>query len=460
MNESKKNQIDETLIPENKMGVMPVNKLLISMSLPMMISMLVQALYNIVDSIFVARLSEDALTAVSLAFPVQSLMIAAAAGTGVGINALLSRNLGEKNYKDANATARNGILLFFLTSLLFAVFGLIGSRFFFETQTDIPYILDAGTDYLTIVCIISLGIFGQVLFERLLQSTGKTIYSMITQGVGAIVNIILDPIMIFGLFGFPRMEVAGAALATVTGQLIAMLLGLYFNIAKNKEISINLKGFRPSFHIIKRIYSVGIPSIIMQSIASVMTFGLNQILMAFTSTATAVFGVYFKLQSFIFMPVFGLNNGLVPIVAYNLGAKKNDRMLKSIKLGIAYAVGLMCIGMLIFQFFPHQLLMFFDASDAMLEIGVVALRTISLSFLFAGFCIISTSVFQALGNGLWSMLISIIRQLLVLLPVAFFLSKTGQLHLVWLAFPIAECVSVLLCAFFLRRIFRSALADE
>lgn len=460
-NEKKNTQ--ETAAPENKMGVMPVSRLLISMSLPIMVSMLVQALYNVVDSIFVARLNEDALTAVSLAFPVQNLMIAAATGTGVGINALLSRHLGEKKFKDANVTAVNGMFLYALTYLLFALFGLFFSRFFFAAQTkDLANgmrIADYGSSYLVIVCTVSFGVFGQVLFERLLQATGKSIYSMFTQGLGAIINIILDPIMIFGLFGFPRMEVAGAALATVIGQVAAMLLGLYFNIKKNKEISVSLKGFRPSWHVIKRIYSVGIPSIIMQSIASVMTFGLNQILMAFSSTATAVFGIYFKLQSFVFMPVFGLNNGMVPIVAYNLGAKKRNRMIKTIKLSMVYAVCLMLIGMVILQLFPKELLLMFDASEDMLSIGITALRYISFSFLFAGFCVISTSVFQAIGNGIWSMIISIARQLIVLLPVAYLLSKTGQLNLVWLAFPIAESVALLLCAFFLYRAYKTVLTD-
>lgn len=449
----------EEKVQENKMGVMPVNKLLISMSLPMMISMLVQALYNIVDSVFVAQLSEDALNAVSLAFPVQNLMIAAATGTGVGVNALLSRSLGEKNFKTANKTAVNGIFIYLLTYFIFAVFGLTASRYFFSVQTNIGTIVDYGHSYLLIVCTLSFGIFGEILFERLLQSTGKTIYTMFTQGVGAIVNIILDPIMIFGLFGFPHMEVAGAALATVIGQIIAMLLGLYFNLRKNHEISLSLKGFRPDGKIIKRIYSVGVPSIIMQSIASIMTFGMNQILMSFTATATAVFGVYFKLQSFIFMPVFGLNNGMIPIVAYNLGAQKKDRMKKTIVLSIIYAVSLMLIGTLIFQFFPRQLLLLFKASDSMLSIGTVALRYISLSFVLAGFCIVSTSVFQAIGNGVWSMIISIVRQLVVLLPVAFLLSQTGRLDLVWLAFPIAECASVLMASLLLRHVHKTILSE-
>lgn len=451
------NQSKNSAPTENKMGIMPVNKLLLSMSVPIMASMLIQALYNVVDSIFVARISEDALTAVSLAFPVQNLMIAVSVGTGVGVNALLSRNLGEKNFKGANQAAVNGIFLFFLGFLAFLVFGLTLPRFFFRSQTDIPAIIDYGCSYLSIVCTFSFGLFGQVIFERLLQSTGKTIYSMITQGLGAIINIILDPILIFGLLGFPALGVAGAAIATVIGQIAAMLLGLYLNIKKNKEISINMKGFKPSGKIIKQIYSVGVPSIIMQSIASVMTFGLNKILMGFTATAAAVFGVYFKLQSFIFMPIFGLNNGMVPIIAYNYGAKKTDRLKRTYTLSVVYAVSIMFIGIIILQFFPKQLLLLFDASESMLEIGAAALRIICLSYLFAGFCIISTSLFQALGRGFISMVISIVRQLLVLLPVAYLLSKTGNLNLVWLAFPIAECFALIMCIYYVRRIYKTVL---
>ncbi len=444
---------------ENIMGTMPINRLLISMSFPIMLSMLVQALYNIVDSIFVSRISENALTAVSLAFPIQNLMIAVAVGTGVGVNALLSRSLGEKNMKEVNRASVNGIFLFFLSATLFAILGLTASRLFFQTQTNIPEILNYGTTYLTIVSTLSFGVFGQIIFERLLQSTGKSFYSMITQATGAIVNIILDPILIFGLLGFPRMEVAGAAVATVIGQFCSLGMGLILNLKVNKEISISLKGFRPNVSTIKQIYKVGIPSVIMQSIASVMTYGLNQILMTFTETAVAVFGVYFKLQSFVFMPVFGLNNGMVPIIAYNLGANKKPRMIKTIKLSILYALGLMFIGMMIMQLFPGQLLAIFDASEAMMAIGTTALRIISLNFLLAGFCIIVTSVFQAIGNGLISMYISITRQLVVLLPAAYLLSKLGNVNYVWFAFPIAELASFGLCLGFLIHIYRTVLKD-
>ena len=446
--------MENTATQENKMGVMPIPKLLITMSLPIVLSMLVQALYNIVDSIFVAQINENALTAVSLAFPVQNLMISISAGTGVGINALLSRNLGEKKYEDANLAARNGIFLAIVSSIIMALIGIFGSRPFFLMQTKDPQIVSYGTQYMTIITVVSIGIFMQITFERLLQATGRTIYTMITQGLGAIINIILDPILIFGLFGFPRMEVAGAALATVTGQVIAVFLSLYYNIKKNPEININMKGFRPNKRVISCIYQVGIPSIIMQSIGSVMVFGMNKILLLFSSTAAAVFGVYFKLQSFIFMPIFGLNNGMIPIIAYNYGSKQKKRILSTIKLSVGVAVFIMCIGLFLFQTFPAQLLNFFDASEHMLEIGVPALRIISLSFIFAGYCIIIGSVFQALGNGMYSLVVSAARQLLVILPVAYLFAMFFGLHMVWWAIPIAEIVSVLLSMLLFRRIKR------
>lgn len=442
-------------LQENKMGVMPVPKLLVGMSLPMMISMLVQALYNIVDSMFVAKLSEDALTAVSLAFPIQALMISIASGTGVGINALLSRSLGEKDSKSADQAAKNGLFLTIISCIIFAVLGALGSRLFFTLQTDNPVIVKYGTQYMSIITIFCAGIFLQITFERLMQSTGKTFYNMITQGLGAIINIILDPIMIFGLFGFPRLEVAGAAVATITGQAVAVFLSIYFNHAKNKEINISLRGFRPHGRTILLIYKVGLPSIVMQSIGSVMTFGMNRILLMFSSTAAAVFGVYFKLQSFIFMPIFGLNNGLIPIIAYNYGARKKERIIETTKLSMAISISLMLIGLAIFQFSaPFLLKNLFAASDHMLSIGVPALRIISISFPAAGFCIIAGSVFQALGNGVYSLIVSAVRQLAVLLPVAFLFAVTFGLSTVWWAFPIAECFSLALSAILLKRIYR------
>ena len=440
---------------ENKMGVMPIPKLLISMSLPMIMSMLVQALYNVVDSMFVAQLNENALTAVSLAFPIQNLMIAVAAGTGVGINALLSKSLGEKKFETANTIAKNGILLGILSSLVFAILGLLGSRLFFEIQTKDAQIIEYGTQYMSVITIVSFGIFLQITFERLLQSTGKTIFNMITQGMGAIINIILDPILIFGWFGLPSMGVTGAAVATVIGQIFAALLGLFFNYKFNKEIHVSFKGFKPCKETIGNIYKIGVPSIIMQSIGSLTTFGINNILLMFSSTAATVFGVYFKLQSFVFMPVFGLTNGMIPIVAYNYGAQNKKRIYQTIKLSTIIAVGIMLVGVVIFQTFPKTLLGLFEASEHMLEIGVPALRTISLSFVFAGFCIVSSCVFQALGNGVYSMLLSIARQIVIILPVAFTFAKLFGLNMVWYAYPIAEVVSVIMCIFMLKHIIKT-----
>lgn len=445
--------MSDTVRTENKMGVMPIPKLLITMSLPMIASMLVQALYNIVDSMFVAQLNEEALTAVSLAFPVQNLMIAVASGTGVGINSLLSRNLGEKRYDAANNAAKNGLFLGFISFVIFALVGGLSANAFFAIQTDDTLIATYGAQYMRIITTLSLGVFLQVTGERLLQSTGKTIYSMITQGTGAIINIILDPIMIFGLFGFPRLEVVGAALATVIGQVVAACLALYFNMTKNKEINFNMRSFRPSGNVIANIYQVGVPSIIMMSIGSVMTFGMNKILLMFSSTAAAVFGVYFKLQSFIFMPVFGWNNGMIPIIAYNYGARNRKRIMQTIKVSICTAVGIMLVGLALFQLIPGSMLGLFDASENMLKIGMPALRIISLSFIFAGFCIIASSVFQALGNGVYSLIVSVARQLLVILPVAFIFAKLFGLHMVWWAIPIAEIVSVILSALLLKRIY-------
>lgn len=442
-------------LKENKMGIMPINKLIISMSIPMMVSMLIQALYNIVDGIYVSRLGENALTAVSLAFPVQNLMIAVGTGTGVGINSLLSRSLGEKNKDRVDKTAINGIFLIFLSAILFFLFGIFFVRKFFDSQTNIKEIVEYGNDYLSIVTMFSFMAMGQITFGRLLQSTGKTMYSMISQAFGAIVNIILDPIMIFGYFGFPRLEVAGAAIATVIGQAMAMTLAIILNITLNKEITFRLKGFRPDGEIIKKIYIVGIPTIIMISIGSFMIFSLNRILLSFTPTATAVFGAYFKLQGFIFMPIFGLNNGLVPIISYNYGARKKHRIIKTIKLSIIYAVSIMFVGFAIFQLFPGKLLLLFNASPDMMGIGVPALRIISLSFVFAGFCIVSSSIFQGLGSGIPSMIVSVARQLAALLPLAYLLSGIGGLSAVWWAFPLAETVAVILIGIFLKYFYNN-----
>ncbi len=432
------------------MGVLPVNKLLVSMSVPIMLSMLVQALYNIVDSVFVSRLSENALNAVGLAFPVQNLMIAVATGTGVGINALLSKSLGEKKFERANLTASNGVFLGVCSAAVFALLGTLFSRTFFLVQTDVAEIVDGGAAYIQVCTVCSFGLFIAISIERLLQATGRTVYSMITQMVGAVINIIFDPIFIFG-FG---MGVVGAAWATVLGQVAGAALGVWFNARRNPEITLSFRRFRPSGDIIRRIYSVGIPSIIMASIGSVMTFGLNKILIGFTTTATAVLGVYFKLQSFVFMPIFGLNNGMVPIVAYNFGARKPERMVKTVKLSVLYAVGIMVLGFAAFQLLPGPLLSIFEASDYMLSIGETALGVISFHFLLAGFSIVASSTFQALGHGVLSLVISLVRQLVVLLPAAWLLSLSGRLELVWWAFPLAELFSAALCAVFLRYVYR------
>ena len=438
---------------ENKMGTMPVKRLLVTMSLPMIISMLVQALYNIVDSVFVSMINQAALTAVSMAFPIQNLLIAVSAGTCVGVNALLSRSLGERNAKNANLAAVNGLFLAFVSFLFFALFGIFGARFFFESQTDNPVIIEYGIQYLQIVCIFSFGLFGEMMFERILQSTGQTFYCMITQGTGAIINIILDPILIFGLLGIPAMGIRGAAAATVFGQIVAMVLAAMLNHAKNKDVRISFKGFSPHKRTISIIYQVGVPSIIMQSISSVMTFGLNKILISFSETAVAVFGVYFKLQSFIFMPIFGLNNGMIPIIAYNYGARNKKRIMETVRLSIGIAVGIMLIGLAVFQLMTPQLLMLFQADADMLSIGVPALRIISLSFLFAGYCIIVGSVFQAMGNGVYSLIISVARQLVCILPLAYFFAQVFGLHAVWYSIPLAEITSVVLSSILFRKIY-------
>ena len=441
----------KTVLTENKMGVMPVGKLLADMAIPMMISMMVQALYNIVDSIFVARISENALTAVSLAFPLQSLCIAFGGGTAVGMNALLSRSLGEKKQDVVDRSVNTGVFLFLCTYLVFAMIGIFLARPFFMAQTDVAEIVENGIVYTQICLGCSLGIFMQFCFEKLLQSTGRTKLSMITQIIGAVTNIILDPILIFGLLGAPKMGVAGAAVATVAGQILAAFVALLMNVKRNPEIHFRRKLIRFDKEIAAEIYRVGLPSIIMQSIGSIMTFGMNKILIAFTTTATAVFGAYFKLQSFIFMPIFGLNNAMVPIISYNYGAAKANRVRKTVVLTICTAVCIMGVGMLAFETIPHVLLSFFDASENMLAIGVPALRIIGTHFLLAGFCIIAGSVCQAIGNPVYSLITSVARQLVVLLPAAWLLAQTGRLELVWLAFPIAELMSLLLSAIFLKK---------
>ena len=445
---------------ENKMGVQPVVRLLAGMAIPMKISMLVQALYNVVDSVFVSRISENAFNAVGLAFPLQNLMIAVGAGTAVGINALLSRSLGEKKQDMADRAAGTGIFLSLCSAVVFALIGIFLSRPFFMAQAKtVPEIVEMGTAYTRICLGLSVGLFCQFCFERLLQSTGRTMLSMVTQLIGAVINIILDPVFIFGLCGMPKMGVTGAAVATVLGQFVGALLAILLNLKYNPDIRIRLRLIRWDKPVVREIYRVGVPSIVMQSIGSVMTFGMNKILFVFTPTATAVFGAYFKIQSFIFMPVFGLNNGILPIISYNYGAARMDRVKRTVRLTICTAVCIMTVGFAVFQLAPATLLTLFDASAEMTAIGVPALRIISISFLLAGFCIIAGSVCQAIGNPLYSMMVSICRQLVVLLPAAWLLAQSGRLELVWWSFPIAEIASFTLSAIFLRRTMRAAEED-
>ena len=439
---------------ENKMGTMPEGRLLANMAIPMMFSMLLQALYNVVDSYFVSRVSQDAFNALSLAFPLQSLIIALGGGTGLGVNALVARALGEKDSETADRTANTGVVLFALCAAAFAVLGFTVSGPFFRAQTNVPGIVEAGTVYCTICLGFSVGIFFQFCFERLLQATGRTKLSMITQVTGAVINIIMDPILIFGYFGFPAMGVKGAAIATVLGQIISAFIGLYINVKMNPDIHLRLSEMRWRGDIAREVYKIGFPSILMQSVSSLLVFCLNQILLTFSTVATAVYGAYFKLQSFIFMPIFGLNNGMVPIISYNYGARRPDRVRKTIRLSVGAAMSIMTVGLLLFELFPTRLLSVFNASGEMLAQGIPALRIIATHFVLAGFCIIAGSVCQAIGNPMHSLYISICRQMLALLPAAYLLSLTRRLELVWLAFPIAELVSVALSAYYLRRTLR------
>ena len=441
-------------LAENKMGVMPVGKLLTNMAVPIILSMLVQALYNVVDSVYVSQISESAVTALSLAFPVQNLQIGFATGIGVGVNSLLSKSLGEKNQEAANRAAGNGIVLMLIVSAAFMLFGIFGVRPYFEMQSQVAETVEGGIAYTRICCLFTLGVFMQVLGERLLQATGRTVYSMIAQGSGAVANIILDPIFIHGWFGIPAMGVAGAAVATVIGQWIGMFVGLYFNEKHNPEVQFGRRYAKLEWKTVRSILTVGIPSVIMNGIGSIMNFGMNQILQGFTETATSVFGIYFKLQSFFFMPLFGINNATISIIAYNYGARKPERITKTLKLAASGALALMTLGLLAFQFVPDVLLGLFNPSDVFLEIGRACLRTISWSFPVAAVCISLGASFQALGNGMYSTITSLCRQLMVLLPVAYLMSLTGNVNMVWLSYPIAEVVSGSLTVFFFTRIYR------
>ena len=441
--------------PENKMGTMPINKLIINMSLPLITSMFVQAFYNIVDSLFVARINEDALTAVSMSFPAQNLMISAGVGVGVGITALIARYLGAHDKKGITRVVHNGIFLGILNSILFALFGIFLAKFYFEFQKASGIIETYGIQYLSICSIFAFSIIMEITFERMLIASGKTIYTMITQSTGAIINIIFDPILIFGLFGFPKMGIVGAAVATIFGQTVAMFMALYFNVAKNHEVRISIKKFAVDFKTIVNIYEIGFPSIVMQSAASFMIFQLNNLLASFSTTATAVLGVYFKLQSFVILPVFGLNNSVISIVSYNYGAGKIKRLLKTVKVANIYAFSIMLAGFVLCQILPVQILKIFDASDNMLAIGVPALRIISFSFLIAPFSIVSSGTFQALGKGTFSLIISLIRQLIVILPLSYLLSRVMGMKGVWVAFPIAEIVAGILTIIYLRKLYKN-----
>ena len=450
---------EEVKIPENIMGTMSENKLLLKISVPLIFSMLIQALYNVVDSYFVSKISENALTAVSLAFPIQNLMIGVGIGTGIGMNALLSRRLGQKNRVAVNSAAMNGIFLSLINTLVFMIFGIFFARYYFGTQTDIAEIIVQGTAYLTICTTVCFGVFFDFAFSRLLQSTGLTKYAMIGQIIGAVTNIILDPIMIFGLLGFPKLGIAGAAYATVIGQIFAMLFDLLFNLIANKEIRLRLKGFRPSLKVIGEIYAVGVPAILNTTLFSFFNYGMNRILIGFSTSASAVLGVYFKLQSFIFMPVFGLNSGMIPIIAYNYGAKRPERIKKTMRLGLMYAMGIMLIGVLIFQLIPRQILSLFIDKPETFAIGIAALRTISLGFVFSAVVFVISSVFQALGHGVDALIVQSVRQLVAALPLAYLFSLSGEVNMVWWALPAAEVLTAAVTLMLFRSVNKKQLSS-
>jgi putative MATE family efflux protein len=446
--------IAETARPENKMATMPVGKLLFTMSLPLMLSMIMEALYNVVDSLFVARLSEKALTALTLAFPIQLLVVSVTVGTGVGINALLSRQLGEKNRQGVDETAINGVFLAALTYIAFLVFGLFLTRPYFAWQTADAEICQMGVEYLSICMIFSFGSVGQILFQRLLQSTGRTGLAMVSQLIGAAFNIIFDPVLIFGLFGFPKMGVTGAAIATVAGQIIAMGIAVFFNITKNKDVNFRFRGFRPDAKVIAEIYRVGAPAIVNQSLNSLMAFGVNFILIRLSATAVAAFGIYIRIQNFVFMPAFGVNNGVIAIGAFNYGARSKPRIDATIKHGIIIASLIMITGTVLMRILTVPILKLFDASDTLMDIGSAALRIISLSYVFAAFTLIMQGVYQALGNGLYSLVISLMRVVIVLIPALYIFAQFFELSQIWWAFVLAEAISAVVGAFLLKRIYR------
>lgn len=444
---------------ENKMGVMPIGKLLANMAVPMILSMLVQALYNVVDSIYISRFSESAVTALGLAFPVQNVQIGFSVGIGVGVNSLLSKSLGEGNRERADRAAGNGIFLALIASVIFILFGFFGTRPYYEMQGASAEIVERGIAYTRICCIFTLGIYFEVLFERMLQATGRTLHTMVTQGVGAVVNIVLDPVFIFGVdaLGIPAMGAAGAAIATVLGQWMAAILALIFNLKLNPDVHLSLKNILPKADVIRPILTVGVPSMIMNSVSSVMNFSMNQILLGFPvvgEIATGVFSIYYKLQSFFFMPLFGLNNATISIVAFNYGARNPKRITKTLKIACGTALCFMLLGLLAFTLIPETLLGIFKLSDTFVALGKEALRIISLHFPIAAICIALGASFQALGNGMYSTITSLCRQMIALLPAAYLLSLSGDVNMVWWAFPIAELVSLAATTFFFVRIYR------
>ena len=446
--------MQKEMLQENKMGVMPVGKLLVNMALPMIISMLVQAFYNIVDSVYVSQVSESAVTALSLAFPVQNMQIGFAVGVGVGVNALLSQSLGRKDQESVNWAAGQGVFLALVATALFMLFGFFGVRPYYTMQSTVAETVEGGIAYTSICCIFTVGIFIQVLCERLLQSTGRAMQTMILQGTGAIINIILDPVFIHGWWGMPKMGVAGAAVATVIGQCTGAVLGIYLNLRHNPEVQLHVKFMKPNWKVIAPILEVGIPSVVMNGIGSVMNFGMNQILQGFNEVATGVFGIYYKLQSLFFMPLFGINNATISILAYNYGARKPKRIVHTLKLATAVAVCIMLVGLAVFQLFPQALLGIFNPTEEFLAIGVKALRILCLPFPVAAICISLGASFQALGKGSYSTVVSLCRQLIVLLPVAYLLSLTGSVDNVWWSFPIAEVMSALVTGLLFAKLYR------
>lgn len=440
-------------LEENKMGVMPVKKLLFTMSLPAMISMIIQALYNIVDSIFVAMISEKALAAVTLVFPVQMLIISVGVGTGVGISSLIARRLGEKRFDEANASASHGFLLAFFSWIAFALFGLFLTKPFLGLFSDDAAILDDAVIYCMIITLGSIFIFIQINTEKMLQATGNMMFPMIFNIAGAVTNIILDPILIFGLLGAPKMGVAGAAIATIIGEFVGMALGLIMLFCFKHAVHVKIRGFKFNGGIVKDIYAVGVPSIVMQAIGSFAISGMNAILIQFSAAAVAVLGVYFRIQSLIFMPVFGLNQGTLPIIGYNYGARNKARLLEGYKTATLTAMCIMAVGTIVFNLFPVPILKLFSASPEMIHIGVKALSTISLCFVPAGFVIMASTLFQALGHGVLSLITSLMRQLFLIVPIAWLLARYFGVDYVWYAYPIAEVAAVILTVFFVRHIY-------